>query len=504
MQEGLSALNAARLQPAVVGRLSPAVRQSRYRREAHGIGIVHLGLGAFHRAHQACYVDELLDKAGGDWRICGVSCRSPTVRDQLAPQDCLYTVAERDTSGTRYRLVQSLAEVLVAPEDPAAVIKAIARESTQLVSLTVTEKGYCRDPATGRLDLAHADIAHDLSSPKEPRSAVGLLVAGLQARRQAGTPAPTILCCDNLPENGKAVRTVVLEFAERLDPALAEWIGQRVAFPSSMVDRIVPATTPGDIAEAEAATGVQDSALVVTEPFTQWVIEDRFAGPRPALELVGVQWVGDVRPFELAKLRLLNGSHSSLAYLGLAMGHRLVHEAIGDPDLGSFIGILMRDELAPTLPATAGLDLAGYQRQLLARFGNRALDHPLRQIAMDGSQKLPQRLLAPLGQNLAAGRPAPLTTLVIAAWILYAAGLGAGEPYTVDDPLAKRFRDVGARAAGHAAGLVDGFLAMSDLFGAGLPANGGFRAALVAEITGIMKRGACMRIRSLLKERQGG
>lgn len=504
MQKGLSALNAARLQPAVVGRLSPAVHQSRYRREAHGVGIVHLGLGAFHRAHQACYVDELLDKAGGDWRICGVSCRSPTVRDQLAPQNCLYTVAERDTSGTRYRLVRSLAEVLVAPEDPAAVIEAIARESTQLVSLTVTEKGYCRDPATGHLDLGHAGIIHDLESPDRPCSAVGLLVAGLRVRWQTGVPAPTVLCCDNLPENGRAVRTVMLDFAERLEPDLAAWIERQVVFPSSMVDRIVPATTPDDIEQVAAEVGVQDLALVVTEPFSQWVIEDRFAGPRPPLELAGAQWVADVRPFELAKLRLLNGSHSSLAYLGLGAGHRLVHEAIADPDLRAFIETQMREEMASTLPAVAGLDLASYQRQLLARFGNNALPHPLRQIAMDGSQKLPQRLLAPLRQRLACGQPAPLMQLVIAAWVLYAAGLGAGEPYTVDDPLSARFRGAAARAGTNAAALADGFLTMSDVFGPDLPANPGFRQSLGREIANLMKHGVRPRVRALLQERSGG
>lgn len=493
-----------RLGPATLARLPAAVRRPRYRREAHGVGVVHLGLGAFHRAHQASHMDDLLDRAGGDWRICGVSCRSATVRDQLAPQECLYMVAERDTSGTRYRLIQSLAEVLVAPEDPAAVIAALARESTRLISLTVTEKGYCRDPATGRLDFTHEDIVHDLRHPARPRSAIGLLVAGLRARRQAGVAAPTVLACDNLPHNGTTLRDIATDFAGRTDPDFAQWVGRQVAFPSSMVDRIVPATTAADIAQAEAVTGVRDLALAVTEPFSQWVVEDRFAGPRPALELAGIQWVGDVRPFELAKLRLLNGSHSSLAYLGLAAGHRMVHEAMADRDLRAFIETLMRAELAPTVAPVAGLDLAGYQQRLLARFDNSALQHALRQIAMDGSQKLPQRLLAPLRQGLAAGRSASLTLLVIAAWILYAAGFAEGEPHTVDDPLAARFLGIAGRAGRNPTALADGFLQMTDIFGADLPSNPGFRGKLAAEVTQLMQCGVRARIRAILREKSNG
>lgn len=489
-------MNAPRLQPASLAALAPAVHRPRYRREAHGVGIVHLGLGAFHRAHQACYIDDVLDRSGGDWRICGVSCRSAAVHDQLAPQDCLYTVAERSVSGTRLRLVQAVAEVLVAPQNPAAVIAAIARPATHLITLTVTEKGYCRDPATGRLDSRHADILHDLQNPSNPRSAPGLLVAGLRARHQNGVAAPTILCCDNLPQNGAAVRAVVVELARRLDPHLADWLEGNATFPSSMVDRIVPATTPDDITQAEQQLGVRDLALVVTEPFTQWVIEDRFAGPRPPLELAGAQWVDDIRPFELAKLRLLNGSHSTLAYLGLALGYRFVHEAMADQDLRTLVEQLMRDELAPTLAPAAGLDPRNYQRRILERFGNSALPYPLSQIAMDGSQKLPQRLLAPLQERLANGRSAPLAVLVIAAWILYCAGLGRSEPYKVDDPLATRFREIAQRAGGSAAGLVAGFLDCSGVFGAELAAAAGFRRQLTTVTTQLMQHGVRAGVRA--------
>ena len=288
-----------------------------YAPEAHGVGIVHLGIGAFHRAHQAVYVDDLLAVHGGDWRIMGVSLRSPAVRDQLVPQDGRYTLVERRGAGDVLLQIGSVAGVLVAGENPQAVIDLIAQPAVKIVSLTVTEKGYCHNPATATLDLAHPEIIHDLANPAAPRSAIGYLAAGLAARRTSGAPPPTVLCCDNLPENGAVLRRVLTAFARLHDPDLATWIDAEVAFPSTMVDRIVPAVTDADIARLADRIGVTDLAMVKTEAFSQWVIEDWFAGARPRFEDVGVQIVRDVRPFELAKLRMLNGSHSTLAYLGL-------------------------------------------------------------------------------------------------------------------------------------------------------------------------------------------
>jgi fructuronate reductase len=486
-----------RLHPDLLGRLPAAVRRPEYVPARHGVGIAHLGIGAFHRAHQAWYLDEVLARAGGDWRIAGISCRSATVRDQLQPQAGLYTVAERSAAGASYRVIGSLAEVLVAPEDVAAAVAIMAAPVTRLITLTVTEKGYCRDSATGQLDAAHPDIIHDLAEPDAPRSAPGLLLAALRARWQQRIAAPTILCCDNLPENGRAVRRVVLELAERGDAALGAWIEAEVAFPSSMVDRIVPATTAADIAAAAAVLGAHDAALVATEPFSQWVVEDAFVGPRPALELAGAQLVRDVRPFELAKLRLLNGSHSTLAYLGSLAGHTFVHQAMADTDLGALIGQLMSVEVAPTLRDTPPAELASYQSALLARFANPALQHRLRQIAMDGSQKLPQRLLGTLTERLRRAEPVPALTLAVAAWMRYVTGRAEdGQSYSIDDPLAARLAAAVNRAGPTATALAGELLAITEIFGAELPAHTTFRAALVRELDALLRQGARATLRA--------
>jgi fructuronate reductase len=299
-------------------------------------------LGAFHRAHQACYLDEVLARTGGDWRICGISCRSSAVEAQLQPQNGLYSIVERSGGDERYRIIGSIAEVLVAPRAPELAIDAMARGATNLITLTVTERAYQRDAP---------DVAHDLAHRGSRTSAMGLLAAALLRRFEQGIAAPTVLSCDNLRNNGEGLRALMIEFAANHSAAFTHWIEREVCFPNSMVDRIVPATTAEDLLAAEQALGLRDEALVVTEPYSQWVIEDRFAGARPALELAGVQLVRDVRPFELAKLRLLNGSHSTLAYLGSLLGHHFVHEAIADPELRALITQLMGAELAPTLPS---------------------------------------------------------------------------------------------------------------------------------------------------------
>jgi fructuronate reductase len=458
--------------------LPAAIQPPAYTPEAHGVGIVHLGLGAFHRAHQAVYVDDLLGRHGGDWRILGVSLRSAAVRDQLVPQAGRYTLAVCDAAGEQLRLIGAIAGVLVAPEDPAAVIAAIARPQTAIVSLTITEKGYCHDPATGALDAAHPDIVHDLAVPERPRSAVGLLVAGLAARRLADAPPLTLLSCDNLPENGALLRRILLRHAALIDPALADWIAANTGFPSAMVDRIVPAATAADIARSAAQSGFDDRATVRTEPFTQWVIEDRFAGPRPRFEAVGVQLVDDVRPFELAKLRMLNGCHSALAYLGLLAGYDFVHQAVADPSIAAIAVRLMRDDVAPTLGDA--IAPGAYADALMTRFANPALAHRLVQIAMDGSQKLPQRLLGTIANRLAAGAVARHALLGVAAWILHA----SGRYRPVDDPLVARFAGVAAQAGNDAAALVDGMLAIDAVFAA-LPRDARLVAQLVADVAGL-------------------
>ncbi len=410
------------------------------------------------------------------------------MRDRLAPQDGLYTVAERDGAGERLQVIGCLRRVLVAPEDPGAVIERIAAPETAIISLTVTEKGYCHDPASGRLDWAHPDIAYDLAAPDRPRSAIGMLVAGLERRRGRPIAPPTVMSCDNLPANGDTLRGLVIAFAARRDEALARWLEREVAFPCSMVDRIVPATTAADIARIGTALSLHDAAPVVCEPFRQWVIEDRFAGPRPAWDLAGAELVAEVAPYEEMKLRLLNGSHSAIAYLGYLAGYAHVFEVMADPDFASFVRAMMA-EVAPTLRVPTDLD--AYQTSLIARFANPALAHCTSQIAMDGSQKLPQRLLGTLRDRLRTGGSIDRLCLAVAAWIRYASGRDEqARPIEVVDPLASRFAAITAQAGPDPAALARCFFALDDVFGRDLPHEHRFTATVTDWLASLSTQGA--------------
>ena len=364
-----------------------------------GVGIVHLGLGAFYRAFGAVYVAEAMAASGGDWGIVGVSLKNPTTRDALAPQNWAYTsvtLAENDEST---KVIDVLENVLVAPENPAAVLEAMADPGVRIVSLTVTEKGYCHNPATGALILDHPDIAHDLIR-ELPRSAPGFLVRALAYRRAAGVPPFTVLSCDNLPENGALVRQIVLDFAHLIDPTLAQWIGENGRFPATMVDRITPATTSADIARVTAVTGLYDSAPVLHEPFRQWVIEDNFVRDmRPDFNAVGVEMVKDVSRFEQMKLRMLNGSHSALAYLGYLAGHETISDTVADPAFAAYVRQLWA-EIMPVVCAPQGFDLQVYAKALMERYANPKIRHRTWQIAMDGSQNCHSVFLEALRQTL--------------------------------------------------------------------------------------------------------
>jgi fructuronate reductase len=435
-----------------------------------GIGIVHLGLGAFFRAHGAIYVAEAMAASGGDWGIVGVSLQSPTVRDRLVPQGCAYTAVELGPDGERPQVIEAVQEVLVAREDPAAVLARMADPDVRIVSLTVTEKGYCHEPASGALNMDHPDIVHDLNDPL-PVSAPGYLVRALQRRRAAGTPPFTVLSCDNLPENGRVVRGVVLELARALDAELAAWIEAEGAFPATMIDRIAPATKDEDVERLAKATGRLDLAPVMHEPFRQWVVEDAFVGgARPDLGAVGVQLVADVTPFEHMKLRMLNGTHSSLAYLGYLAGHETIADTMADEVFDRFVRHLWRAEIIPVLTPPPGVDLAAYAAALHDRYANPAIRHRTWQIAMDGSQKLPQRILGTLAETVRAGRRAPGLTLAVAAWMRYVGGSDEqGRPIDVRDPLAGRLRQLSDDAADPAA-RVRAMLDVRDVFSPDLAA----------------------------------
>ena len=432
------------------------------------VGIVHLGLGAFFRAHGAVYLDEVMALSGGDWGIVGVSLQSAATRDNLMPQGCVYTALELGPQGRVPRVISSVVKVLVAPEDPAAVLAQMADPAVKIVTLTVTEKGYCHAPSSGALNLSHPDIMHDLANDL-PRSAPGYLVRALALRRAAGVPPFTVLTCDNLPQNGHLVRGVVLALARAIDPALADWIASEGRFPATMVDRIVPATKPEDVAALQALTGYHDAAPVMHEPFRQWVVEDDFVGgARPDLASVGVQLVQDVTAFEHMKLRMLNGTHSSLAYLGYLAGHETIAETVADPVFAGFVRHLWAKEIIPALTPPVGVDLTAYAAALFTRYANPAIRHRTWQIAMDGSQKLPQRILGTLADNLGAGRACPGLILAVAAWMRYVGGLDEkGQPIEVKDPLAPRLRAL-SDGAGSAQAKVAALLSVAEVFPASL------------------------------------
>jgi fructuronate reductase len=446
-----------RLSSANLSRVSSGIGRPRYDRDAQCCGIVHIGLGAFHRAHQAVYTDDAMNDGDRNWGIIGVSLRSAAVQAQLAPQDGLYTVRERQGGESRIRLIGAVRRVLVAPQDPVGVVDALAHPDTHIVTCTITEKGYCRG-GDGRLDRAAPELASDLAANSAPKTLYGFLASALAARRRSGLPGLTLLCCDNLAENGSQLAALLGEFIGQTDPGSLAWFQEHCRCPSSMVDRIVPATTAADRAQTELDIGLCDEATLNTEPFRQWIIEDNFAGSRPHWETGGAQFVQDVAPFEAAKLRMLNGAHSALAYLGLAHGHEFVHQAIEDPVLRPLIEHLMRDEAAPSLSHTAGLDLDWYADALIARFSNKTLRHRLAQIAMDGSQKIPQRWLQTLRIQEQKGQDCPALLQAMAAWIVFL----RQDAQKAGDPMAAALVDLWRRQG--TSGIVDALAGPGGVF----------------------------------------
>jgi fructuronate reductase len=410
-----------RLSVANTSKLPASVRRPASDRTNQKPGIVHFGIGAFHRAHMAVHTDDAMNAGESDWGILGVSLRSAAVADQMNPQDGLYTVTERSASGSKMRLIGAVQRVIVAQQDPEAVVAALAAPTTHIVSFTITEKGYCRAP-NGSLDLNLNDEV----------SMYTYLTAGIRRRKEGGLPGLTLLSCDNLANNGAQLAQLMLEYLTHNAPDLIDWFTTNCTCPSTMVDRIVPATTDADRTEIEALLGMRDEAAVVTEPFSQWVIEDNFAGLRPSWEHHGAKITSDIHAYENAKLRMLNGAHSALAYLGLQRGHQFVHQAIADPALAPLIESLMRDEAATSLTPASGQDLSVYTDALIERFKNPALNHRLAQIAMDGSQKIQQRWLETLAHHQTQGRQCAAILAGIAAWL----GHVRGDNGKVDDPMA--------------------------------------------------------------------
>ena len=451
----------SRLSETTLAALPDGVQRPAYVREATRIGVVHFGPGAFHRAHQAAYLDDLL-AVDPDWAVCAVSLRSPDVRDALLPQDGLYALALLDAQ-PRLRVIGAIRELLCAPQQRRAVMSRLVDPQVRLVTLTITEKGYCLSPEG--VDAAHPDIARDLASPEQPVSAIGWLVAGLRERRARGLAPYTVLSCDNLADNGGRLRRAVLDYARRIDRRLAAWIQAQVAFPCSMVDSITPATDEALRARVSAALGVDDAWPVQREPYAQWVVEDDFCNGRPPLERVGVVVGADIAGYDRAKLRLLNAPHSALAYLGSLMEFETVAEAMRDVALAGFVERMMREDIAPTLALPAGLDVDAYVDAILARFRNPAIRHLLSQIAWDGSQKIPVRLLGTIVDALEAGRRIDRLCLPVAGWLRFAVRQGRAGVVLVD-PMDTALRRAASLAGDQPASDVEVFLREAPVFGA--------------------------------------
>lgn len=464
------------------------------------IGIVHLGLGAFHRAHQAVYLERYRQRTGVmHWGVCGANLRGGVTRvDNLRDAGYRYHVAEyADSEHITLREIGVIEEALFTGRDAdgrwgrdlEALLARLVDVRVRIVTLTVTEKGYFLSPAEGELLRDDPQIAADIAHPQAPRTAPGILVEALARRRAAGLAPFTVLSCDNMSINGTRTRAAITQLARSRDPDLAEWIEHEVAFPGSMVDRIVPAMTEADF-DRLADLGIDDPNAVVGEAFSQWVIEDDFPLGRPAWEVDGVEMVDDVAPFETMKLRMLNGSHSLLAYLGSLAGIETVFDAVSRDDLVALLRRYMLEEAAPTLAMPEGTDLTAYAESLLERFANDSLRHRLQQIAMDGSQKLPQRWLHGALARLEAGVDVPCTALGVAAWIRYTAGHDLeGKTYRVDDPLASTFAALHEARANDFEGLIKAFMQLDAVFPSTLAMHPTFREAVVSAYRQLATRG---------------
>ena len=467
------------------------------------VGIVHLGIGAFHRAHQAAFTEDAAATAGENgWGILGVSQRSRRVVDQLAPQDGLYGILTTARSATSLRLIGSVRGVAFQPDESEQVLAAIAADTTHVVSMTVSEKAY-RRASSGGPDLTDPDLSADVAAIGEEldarpravhtaaaRTPIGALVRGLARRKRAHGAPLTVVCCDNMATNGRVVARLVEGVLDAVPgpqaAGLRSWVDEFVRFPVTMVDRITPATTDAHRAEATALLGLRDEGLVVAEPFMEWVIEDAFAGPRPKWELAGARITGDVEPYERAKLRMLNGSHSAIAYLGALRGHRRIDQAMADEVVLSTARRLLDEDVIPTLDPPAGVDLARYRDQILERFGDPATGYTTYQVAGDGSQKLPIRILDTIADRLTTGVVPTAATQVVAAWIVFVARRRDvhGHELALDDPWADR---LSAAAAGPDGSLVDRMLSLREVFPTAIAEHDAFRAALRAEVADLLR-----------------
>ncbi|HEY5981205.1 MAG TPA: mannitol dehydrogenase family protein [Microlunatus sp.] len=476
---------------------TPEVARPDYDRSRIGIGIVHIGVGGFHRAHQALAVDRLLRQGQAyEWGICGIGLMPGDRRMQqvMADQDGCYTLVEKSPDGTwSARVVGSIVDYLFAPDDPEMVLERLADPATRIVSLTVTEGGYNISATTGDFDLTNPAVLADLAGDAPPATTFGLVVEALHRRRDRGVGPFTLMSCDNIPGNGEVARRALTSYAHALDPDLAAWIQAEVAFPNAMVDRITPVTTAEDVTQIGERFGVADAWPVVAEPFFQWVLEDTFVAGRPAWEKAGVQLVPEVEPYELMKLRLLNAGHQAVAYLGHLMGYRYVHEAAQDPIFAGYLLRYMRREGMPTLPAVPGIDLTAYSATLIERFGNAEVRDTVARLAAESSDRIPKWLVPVINANLVAGGEIEVSAAIVASWARYAEGVDEhGDPIELVDRLAEERK---AAAARHGEDPL-AFIRDRDLFG-DLAARPRFVESYLRALESLHTRGAAATVADL-------
>ncbi|MER8920684.1 mannitol dehydrogenase family protein [Mesorhizobium sp. M0802] len=490
------------LGPALLDRLPASVQTPSYDRTLLSPGMAHLGVGAFHRCHQAEYTDDLISLRFDRWGIVGINIRPPSLADTLGRQGGLYTRLIRENSHIEARVIGSIVRVVDSQESAAPALGVLISPDIELVTMTVTEKGYCHVPSSGELDLGHPDIVHDLANPETPRSVPGLLVRALEQRRATHGRPLTLLSCDNIPANGIILGNVVRSFAERRGNGLADWIAANVAFPSAMVDRIAPAVTQDDLDSVENWFGYRDGAVAVGEPFRQWVIEEKFAGRMPRWDLVGATFVDDVTPFEHLKMRVLNGAQTTLATLGVLAGLEHTSDAMADPLLSDFIRRMLVEETVPTLMPVPGILPLAYVEQSLARLKNTAIRHRNHQVATDGSQKIVQRLLNPIRDRLAMGQSIGLLSVPVAGWMAYLiqASERFGRRWPVSDPYAGKVAAIADATGPDASALVSAILAIDGIFDPGLAVDGTFRAAVTSALGDLLSDDPMAAVRHSLEQ----
>ena len=491
----------ATLSPSLLGGLPETVEVPRYDRNDLAVGVAHIGVGAFHRCHQAEFTDDLLNERFDRRGVVGINIREPRLATTLGRQDGLFTRLLRDDRRVDARVIGCLVETIDGQESSDAALRALAAAEVEAITLTVTEKGYCHRPASGELDAGLSDVRHDLANPTAPRSLPGLLVQAFELRMRSHGRPVTVISCDNIPANGVILGNVVRGMAESRGAELKRWMADNVAFPSTMVDRIVPATAAADLETVEQNFGYRDLATVVGEPFRQWVIEDNFVSSVPRWDLVGATFVADVAPFELLKMRVLNAAQSALAYLGLLAGYEHTCDDMTDETLVAFVRRMLVEESIPTIPAVPGILPDRYLEQCFGRLRNRAIRHRNHQIATDGSQKIVQRFLNPIIERLRRGESVELLAVAVAAWVAYLAYASTrlGARWSVADPLGNRVAALAERAGRHSEVLAADVLAIETIFDRELHERRDFRATVARHLGGLLSDAPIAYVRGLLQ-----